>query len=333
MEKKQPLVSVIVPVYNVEAYLAECVESVRNQTDPELEIILVDDGSTDGSGRLCDALAAQDARIRVIHKENGGQAEARNVGIESAHGIYLYFLDSDDGIRYQNTLKIMVEACESSGADAAFAPLQDVASLNAQPRCFSVGESPEILSREETMSRMLLHEGIGHCAGGAFFRREVWTGLEFPKGKIYEDYAVLYQAVERCEKAVVFSEPMYNYRIRSGSTMKKKITEKNLILLEIGESVTKQITQAVPDLSEKAEYLQLVTYLKLLKGILDGGFGNYPEAQKRIVSFVREHRSLVCRSWAKKADRIKVETLLLNKHLFYWVYELGERRNQKKLES
>lgn len=333
MEKKRPLISVIVPVYNVEDYLAECVESVQNQTYPELEIILVDDGSTDGSGRLCDALAAQDARIQVIHKENGGQAEARNVGIESARGTYLYFLDSDDGIRYQNTLEIMVEACESSGADAAFAPLQDVASLKEPLKCFMTEKSPEILSREETMSRMLLHEGIGHCAGGAFFKREVWNDLKFPNGKIYEDYAVLYQAVERCEKAVVFSEPMYNYRIRSDSTMKKKITEKNLILLEIGESVTRQIAEAVPALKEKAEYLQMVTYLKLLKSILDGGFGNYPEAQERIVSFVREHRSLVCRSWAKKADRIKVETLLLNKHLFYWVYELGERRNQKKLES
>ena len=125
MEKKQPLVSVIVPVYNVEDYLAECVESLQNQTYPELEIILVDDGSTDGSGRLCDVLAAQDARIRVIHKENGGLSDARNVGMRSAEGTYFTFVDSDD-VLPRNAVARMCSQCEGQGADCARSDAADV---------------------------------------------------------------------------------------------------------------------------------------------------------------------------------------------------------------
>ena len=330
MEKKQPLVSVIVPVYNVEAYLAECVESVRNQTYPELEIILVDDGSTDGRGRLCDALAAQDARIRVIHKENGGLSDARNVGMSSAKGEYFTFVDSDD-VLPRNAVARMCSQCEEQGADVAIAGI--LSFLQKFPDLPEQTGPGELLTAHEAMRRMFLHQGIGHEACGKLYHRTLWEKQRFPKGMLYEDYATIYGVTAECRRVVVLHEPLYYYRARSGSIMQSGIQEKNLVLLDVGEQVTQFISRKIPGLKEEAEYLQLVTSLKTMKGILDGGFGNYPEAQKRIVSFVREHRSLVCRSWAKKADRIKVETLLLNKHLFYWVYELGERRNQKKLES
>lgn len=330
MEKKQPLVSVIVPVYNVEDYLAECVESIRNQTYPELEIILVDDGSTDGSGRLCDALAAQDARIRVIHKENGGLSDARNVGMRSAGGTYFAFVDSDDALP-RNAVARMCSQCEAQDADIAIA---EVCAFSQKiPLLMEQMADEVVLSAKEAMRRMFLHQDIGHEAWGKLYRRALWEKQRFPKGMLYEDYATIYGVVAESKRVVVLREPLYYYRVRSGSIMQSGIREKNLVLLDVGEQVTQFISQKMPGLKEEAEYLQLVTSLKTMKGILDGGFGNYPEAQERIMSFVREHRSLVYRSWAKKADRIKVETLLLNKHLFYWVYELGERRNQKKLES
>ena len=119
---------------------------------------------------------------------------------------------------------------------------------------------------------MLLHQGIGHGAGGVFFRREVWGDLQFPVGILYEDYAVMYRAIARCAKVEVFPEPMYDYRIHTGSTMKSGIAEKNLVILDVGEDVTRFIAETVPVLKAEAEYLQLVTYLKTLKGILDGDF-------------------------------------------------------------
>lgn len=117
--ENQPLISVIIPVYNVEDYLRECVDSVINQTYKNLEIILVDDGSTDSSGKICDKYAEKDKRVRVVHKENSGPSKTRNVGLGHAKGKYIYFLDSDDYIE-PNALELLVNTAESNGADLVF---------------------------------------------------------------------------------------------------------------------------------------------------------------------------------------------------------------------
>ena len=277
-------------------------------------------------------LAVEDGRIRVFHKPNGGQSDARNVGLQQTQGKYFYLLDSDDLIR-STALAQFVEHCEADGADAALTPLEMFSTEQPEGRTENLHQIPELLNREETMRRMLLHQGIGHGAGGVFFRREVWGDLQFPVGILYEDYAVMYRAIARCAKVEVFPEPMYDYRIHTGSTMKSGIAEKNLVILDVGEDVTRFIAETVPVLKAEAEYLQLVTYLKTLKGILDGGFGSYPEAQARICRFVQEYRALARRPWAKKADRIKVETLLISKRLFYAVYGLGEWKNKHTVEK
>lgn len=332
MEERKPLVSVIVPVYNVYPYLRDCVQSVQAQSYQNWELLLVDDGSTDGSGELCDELAVEDGRIRVFHKPNGGQSDARNVGLQQTQGKYFYLLDSDDLIR-STAFDQFVERCEADGADAALTPLEMFSTEQPEGRTENPLQIPELLNREETMRRMLLHQGIGHGAGGVFFRREVWGDLQFPVGILYEDYAVMYRAIARCAKVEVFPEPMYDYRIHTGSTMKSGIAEKNLVILDVGEDVTRFIAETVPVLKAEAEYLQLVTYLKTLKGILDGDFASYPEAQARICRFVQEHRALARRPWAKKADRIKVKTLLISKRLFYAVYGLGEWKNKHTVEK
>ena len=234
MEERKSLVSVIVPVYNVYPYLRDCVQSVQAQSYQNWELLLVDDGSTDGSGELCDELAAEDGRIRVFHKPNGGQSDARNVGLQQTQGKYFYLLDSDDLIR-STALAQFVEHCEADGADAALTPLEMFSTEQPEGRTENSHQIPELLNREETMRRMLLHQGIGHGAGGVFFRREAWGDLQFPVGILYEDYAVMYRAIARCAKVEVFPEPMYDYRIHTGSTMKSGIAEKNLVILDSGE--------------------------------------------------------------------------------------------------
>ena len=139
--------------------------------------------------------------------------------------------------------------------------------------------------------------------------------------------------IAQCRTVVIYYEPLYYYRVRNGSIMHSRIEKKNLFLLDISETVTRSISEQVPEVQEEARYLQMVTYLKVMKGILDGGFRNYPDAQERILCFVRKNSDVVNYPWAKKTDRIKVRTLLLNKSIFYWVYELGERKNAWKLRS
>mgnify|MGYP000128688456 CR=1 FL=1 len=217
-----------------------------------------------GSGELCDELAVEDGRIRVFHKPNGGQSDARNVGLNQTQGNIFILLDSDDLIR-STAFDQFVERCEADGADAALTPLEMFSTEQPEGRTENPHQIPELLNREETMRRMLLHQGIGHGAGGVFFRREVWGDLQFPVGILYEDYAVMYRAIARCAKVEVFPEPMYDYRIHTGSTMKSGIAEKNLVILDVGEDVTRFIAETVPVLKAEAEYLQLVTYLKTLE--------------------------------------------------------------------
>lgn len=331
MEEKFPLVSVVVPVYNVRQYLEACVKSVKAQSYPNWELILVDDGATDGSGELCDVLAAEEKRIRVIHKANGGLSDARNAGLQQAEGEYVIFLDSDD-LLDAGAIEKLLTVCVRTNADVAIGQTQPFAE-----ELLRAGEKTnpqyEVISGQETLRRMFLHRGVEHAAWGKLYRRECWKAIKFPKGLLYEDYATIYPVIAQCRTVVVYHEPLYYYRVRTGSIMHSRIEKKNLILLDVSERVTCLIGEQVPEVREEARYLQMVTYLKVMKEILDGGFGNYPDAQKRILRFVRENRDVVNYPWAKKADRIKAGTLLLNKHLFYWVYELGEKKNARKLRT
>lgn len=135
---------------------------------------------------------------------------------------------------------------------AALTPLEMFSTEQPEGRTENPHQIPELLNREETMRRMLLHQGIGHGAGGVFFRREIWGDLQFPVGILYEDYAVMYRAIARCAKVEVFPEPMYDYRIHTGSTMKSGIAEKNLVILDVGEDVTRFIAETVPVLKARS---------------------------------------------------------------------------------
>ena len=293
---------------------------------------MVDDGSTDGSGELCDELAVEDGRIRVFHKPNGGQSDARNVGLQQTQGKYFYLLDSDDLIR-STAFDQFVERCEADGADAALTPLEMFSTEQPEGRTENPHQIPELLNREETMRRMLLHQGIGHGAGGVFFRREVWGDLQFPR----------WHPVRGLCGDVSGHCPLCKSGSVSGTDVRlphpyrfdheERHCEKNLVILDVGEDVTRFIAETVPVLKAEAEYLQLVTYLKTLKGILDGGFGSYPEAQARICRFVQEHRALARRPGPKRQTRSRMETLLINKRLFYAVYGLGEWKNKHTVEK
>lgn len=186
---------------------------------------------------------------------------------------------------------------------------------------------------KEAMRRMLLHQKIGHEAWGKLYRRSLWQTMKFPVGLLYEDYAAIYHVIAQCRNVAIAPIPLYYYRVRSGSIMHSGIQQKNLVLLDISSDVTAFIAQEIPELREEAAYLQLVTYLKLLKAIMDEDFCRYPMAQKRILAYVQDQQDLIRQPWAKRADKVKVKTLLLSKHLFYWVYELAERKNARDLRG
>ncbi len=213
-----PAVSVIVPVYGVEKFLPACLASLQAQTFTDYELILVDDGSPDGCGALCDAWAAAHPNAAVIHQKNQGLSGARNTGIAAAKGRYLAFIDSDDLVR-PAFLQALYEACEQSGADMALCGVEDVAE-DASP----LPEPALSLPKAGCYAGCALLEQF--YAPGAqsytvawnkLYRRELWQTLRYPLGKLHEDDAVAHRLFFAAQKVCCIAEPLYCYRLRAGS--------------------------------------------------------------------------------------------------------------------
>ena len=318
-------VSIIIPLYNVEEYLETTVRSALAQTYTDIGIILVDDGSTDKSGAICDSLAAQDPRIRVIHKPNGGVSDSRNTGLDAADGEYIFFLDSDDIIA-PDTIETLLGACEQ-GADLAIA---GYVRFKNEPRTIHAkGESFEFFDGKEATRRMLYNQGYTHGLWNKLYLASLWDGIRFRVGHLYEDLDTAFKVVPRAEKAAYIPRPLYQYRVHTGSIMRSRITEENIDLLDISDRVTCEVISLYPDLEEYALDLKARTYLKLMKNILDTDFNAHPAAQERITGYIRSQRqALLSSSVVKTVDKIKVRTLCIGKHLFYIAYKIGDIKNK-----
>lgn len=211
----QPLVSVIIPIYNVEAYLQRCVASVRNQTYENLEIILVDDGSPDKCGSICDKLAGEDKRIVVIHKQNGGLSDARNHGLSVAKGEYIVFVDSDDYIA-PFFVENLFDALVKTGSDVALCSYAVVSTDECKGfREVTEETEMEICDRNELLMNLYdaNHQDATYfiVAWNKLYKRSLWEEIRFPKGKIHEDEATTYKIFDKCQKGVYVKTPMYGY--------------------------------------------------------------------------------------------------------------------------
>lgn len=221
-----PLVSVIVPIYNVEKYIADCIESIVGQTYRELEIILVDDGTRDRSGVICDQYQGKDARIRVIHKENGGLSDARNTGIQEASGKYLLFVDGDDSIA-PDCVQKTVECAESNQADVVIFDFQEIEEATGRMDVRSADLLKDAVL-DSTKEPVLLTASPSAC--NKLYRRDLWvqTGLKFPLNRHYEDLSTIPKLLVHAKRVVyIDSEPLYNYVLREGSIMRSHNFEKS----------------------------------------------------------------------------------------------------------
>lgn len=203
-------VSIIVPVYNVEKYIDRCVDSLIKQSYPFIEVLLINDGSTDSSAAKCQKWTLEDRRIRVVDKENGGLSDARNVGIEESDGEYLMFVDSDDFIDEDMVLK-MLGKLEDTKSEVCVCDMQYVYddgrvenSCGGEFVEGSVCENPRLV-------------GINNSACNKLFIRSLFNDIRFPVGKVYEDLATIPKVLFQASKIVKISEPFYNYYQRTGS--------------------------------------------------------------------------------------------------------------------
>ncbi|MBS4829112.1 MAG: glycosyltransferase family 2 protein [Firmicutes bacterium] len=219
--KKETLISVIVPVYNIMDCLERCVKSICAQTWENLEILLVDDGSTDGTGALCDQLAKKDGRIRVFHKENGGSSSARNLGIREAKGEWLGFVDSDDWIEPQMYERLLGAAL-LSGASIAQASRDEIDEEGTRRPDVCAPPKEELTrSAEEFLRTLLLHEGdCSFCT--KLVKRELFAGRAFPEGKLNEDFYLLVELLGTGAAVRIVPEQLYHVFYRMGSNTRRK---------------------------------------------------------------------------------------------------------------
>ena len=209
----EPKISVIIPVYKVEPYLRKCLDSVIGQTHQNLEIILIDDGSPDNCGTICDEFAAEDIRIRVIHQENGGVSAARNAGLRVASGDYIGFVDSDDWIE-PDMFACMLRGLLNADADISVCGRYEEYKNRSVCRGW---DEKQTLDTEQAMLLLLENGQMQNLLWDKLFCRALFDNIWFPEGKTYEDLAIMYQLFLRAKTVVCVPEIMYHYRQRPGS--------------------------------------------------------------------------------------------------------------------
>ena len=250
------LVSVIVPVYNVEEYLGRCVDSILAQTYTNLEVILVDDGAKDSSGRICDEFAQRDARVRVIHKENGGLSSARNAGIDVAQGAYLEFVDSDDWLE-PDAVESLLAAAQEHQVELVVGGRWDVSAKTGEKKKGLCPQSQEVLSGEELVSRIFRWDNCDSSACDKLFARRLFREVRFPYGVICEDVPIMYRIVLDAGRVALMDKPIYNYFHRSGSITYTGISEKTFHFSQHTAVILPWIRANHPKLETEARYLRV----------------------------------------------------------------------------
>lgn len=259
------LISIVVPVYNVEKYLDKCIDSLVNQTYENLEIILIDDGSKDNSAKICDNWKDKDNRIKVVHKKNGGLSEARNVGIDYAEGDYIAFIDSDDWVD-KNFIKYLYEQLKKYNADIAASAI--IKTYKDYNEIQLINREKIIFTNGEALDTLLSGRDFCAVAWNKLYKKNVIGNIRFPIGKIHEDEFFSYKVIANANTLVLVPEAIYYYRQRSGSIM-QKWSIAHLDALEAFEERMDFMHKYYPNLYLKSKYCFYLAGIYNAKEILN----------------------------------------------------------------
>lgn len=283
------LISIIVPVYNARVYIERCVNSLLAQVYQNIEIILVDDGSTDGSGLICDELASKYSNIRVIHQANAGASLARKKGIEQAKGEYLMFADSDDYVS-ANYVSALYSALRKYGTDIALCPVQRI-EVGSTPD-FQTDTESVLLSQKELLRRFFKYEFWGYPA--ACYKRELFDNINFPTATVNEDYYVKAQMLILKESVAYVCASQYCYEQHPGSLSKRPLSLVSLSEFDNAEATWLFIKKHLPEYRSHALAIAAEAASKWLIALLHYKSGNIVDTDfesyfNRIISFLKRN--------------------------------------------
>lgn len=298
------LISIIVPVYNVENYIKECINSIINQSYKNIEIILVDDGSTDNSGSLCEEFSLIDSRIVTLHKENGGLSDARNYGIKHSNGEYIMFVDSDDIIE-KDIVKVLYNMIQEDKAiDISVCGLKRF-NDGLSPK-FVARDKYSILDREESLKEFLYQKKISTSSCGKLYRRSVMEDIFFIKNQRFEDNEFLFKVLLNVNQVYVTESELYAYRFRQNSITTSNFDEKDFDIIDIG----KMITGITDNLNENLKYAgttyQCTNCLRIFLNVSDKHTSS--EEYKYCLNYLNKNAGIVI---LKSQARVKLKIALI----------------------
>ena len=300
------LVSIIVPVYNIDKYIDRCVQSIINQTYKELEIILIDDGSSDNSGTLCDIWKKKDKRIKVIHKTNGGAADARNMGIKQSKGELLSFIDGDDEVD-KTMYEKLVNAMIRNQTDISMCRMEKIEKTRTYPtrRFLKILEEEMVFSGKDAM-RYLLQDRIDCSPCLRVYKRKLWDDLMFPVGNTNEDFAVLYKVFNSANSIVYIPEILYHYYYRENSVTSAKFSEKQFDKIDNSLEMVEYVQKNASELIMEARYYLVLQSTYLLKKIcLDRMEQLYEQRYYQMRNIIRKNSINIFRmTWMPKKNKL-----------------------------
>lgn len=313
-------ISVIVPVYKVEPYLRQCVDSIISQTYANLEIILVDDGSPDNCGAICDEYAESDGRVIAVHKKNGGLSDARNAGIDIASGKYLSFIDSDDWIA-SDTYETLYNDLINNNADISCCGRYNSYVKLDVPH--GKGEKFLVLDSEQAIKESFLGSEVSVSAWGKLYKRHIFDNIRYPFGKRAQDAFVIVEVISKAKRIVMNASPKYYYRQRKSSVIHISYSSKNLHPIEAFENNLKIIKEKYYGITDICQMRLIKANMSALSSmVFSKNFRRFPE-YKSIVAIIRQNFWFMIKSdCVVRNDKIKLIALKINVLLFKWIYIL-----------
>ncbi|WP_294101981.1 glycosyltransferase [uncultured Ruminococcus sp.] len=319
------MISVVIPVYNVEKYLERCVKSVVEQTYENLEIILVDDGSTDSSGELCDKIALTDDRIKVIHKENGGLSSARNAGIEVANGDYIGFVDSDDYIEKDMYLTLIAPTYEHD-VDMCSCTMKDVYSSHVVN--FKYEHNAFYCNGKDAYRYILQGKYIPISVCPKIFSRAVMEKARFAIGKYYEDFFFVAEVMPYVKTVWTVGLPLYCYYHRDDSITTCDFSNRHIDVIRAAKKNYDIVKKLYPDMGKECAFRMYRTHFQVLDKMMMSDNYESIEEYDKVVSFLRKNWfRIVCMEYFTTSRRIGAVLLRIDPKLYYLLLRLKERRD------
>lgn len=317
--KKQ--ISIIVPVYNVDKYLSECIDSILNQTYEYFEVLLIDDGSTDNSSKICKEYALKDDRIFYYKKNNGGLSDARNYGLDRANGDYITFIDSDDYIE-KDYLELLYNSIELYNADISIANYQRVDEFGRISFDILPGDNM-VLDSIDAMKYVLYQKYISISVTAKLYKKSIFTNIRFPVGKLYEDIITLPKLIFSSQKIVYISNVLLNYRIRSGSITESKFKDKDMDMIENATELLNFIEKNnIIELCKPAESYVFSKSSTLLFLINRSANINSRKYSNLVWQYIKKYRcSVLLDKNARKLNRIASLVSFFGCKLYIFVYQ------------